>query len=140
MVTRADKYTINTNRSVYFADFLTDFSLNPVTGELARVTNEESVKQSLKNLIMTMKGERFYDDNKGSNVFASMFDLMSPMVVEDVRSSIYEVVSNYMPVVELININVEFNDNNELRVIIEFSIINIPNKIFTLNFIVERIR
>ena len=62
---RADKQTLERKKSELYSDFLTNFDMNPVTGNLAKVTNESSVKQALRNLMLTMTGERFYDAHKG---------------------------------------------------------------------------
>ena len=69
---RADIYTHNYKKEERYSDFLMSFEKNPQSGNLGRVTNEQSIKQSLISLIMTNRGERFYDVNIGSKVKASL--------------------------------------------------------------------
>ena len=74
-MSRADKNTLEQKKREIYSDFLNNFDQNPFTGVLARVTNEESVAQSLKNITLTNRGERFYNSNKGSRIRSSLFEL-----------------------------------------------------------------
>ena len=52
--------TANTAKEIVFSDFFTDFSRSPTSGMLNRKTNEDAVKQSIRNLLLTDKYERPY--------------------------------------------------------------------------------
>ncbi len=56
------------NAPTFFSDMFTDFSRHAVTGELNKKTNQSSVKQSVKNLLLTNKYERLFEPNIGSNL------------------------------------------------------------------------
>ena len=45
----------------YFSDFLSSFDVDPVKQDLYKVTNEEAVKSSIRNLLLTNTGDRIYD-------------------------------------------------------------------------------
>lgn len=138
---RADKYTAEIKKQELYSDFLNDFTTNPITGLLSRVTNEESVKQSLKNLVLTNVGERFYDPNKGSKINQSLFELYDPANLEMIRLQLREAINTYEPRAKLIDLRLNDNlENNEYYVTLIFSIINIPNETFALDLNVTRVR
>lgn len=135
-----------------YSDFPINFDRNPLTGILSKVTNEESVKQSVKNLILTNAGERFYDSSKGSTIRSSLFEPNTPTTLEIIRTQIREAIQAYEPRCELREVSVQDIDpdnrpasfmqldNNSYLVDIVFSIINIPDKVFNLTFDVKRVR
>ena len=62
-VTRADTLTGTKKQREFFSDFVTSFSKTPLGDQLGRVTNEQSVKRSIRNLLLTDPGERFFRPN-----------------------------------------------------------------------------
>jgi phage baseplate assembly protein W len=84
-MSQSDRFTIKNNRE-YFSDFMANFDKNPVTGNLARVTNEDAIKQSLRNLVLTNRTERFYQPHIGSKVQSLLFDPMGPETEDLLRS------------------------------------------------------
>lgn len=138
---RADKYTAEIKKQELYSDFLNDFTTNPITGLLSRVTNEESVKQSLKNLVLTNVGERFYDPNKGSKINQSLFELFDPSNIEIIKLQLRECISAYEPRAIIRDIRLrEDLESNGYYITLVFSIINIPNETFTLDLNVTRVR
>lgn len=123
-----------------YSDFILDFSMNPFTGSLARVTNEESVRQSLISLFMTKRGERFYDTNKCSPILDSLFEPHDPLTIEMIRMKVGETL-NYEPRAQAQDIQIVPNlDKNEYAVVLNYTILNIPNKVFSLEIPVYRVR
>ena len=128
-------------REIY-SDFLNNFDQNPFTGVLARVTNEESVAQSLKNITLTNRGERFYNSNKGSRIRSSLFELFDSGMFDAIKLDLQDMYSYYEPraIINDIIIQPETLDLNSLNVSIIFSIINIPGQNFQVSLNVQRIR
>ena len=94
---RADKNTLEQKKREIYSDFLNNFDQNPFTGVLARVTNEESVAQSIKNLVLTNQGERFYNSSKGSRVRQSLFEMFNQMSADIVKQDLINYLSFYEP-------------------------------------------
>lgn len=142
MVVRADKFTLKQKQIERYSDFATSFDMNPFTGMLARVTNEDAVKQSLKNIVLTECGERFYDSNKGSKVKQSLFELFNVGMFETVKMQLRGACSAYEPRAQIIDIQIDQDtlDFNTMRIKIIFSVINIPNSQFSLDLNVSRVR
>jgi phage baseplate assembly protein W len=116
-----------------------DFTRNPVTGELARVTNAEAVRQSIVNLVMTDPKERPYQPYLGSRVQESLFDLVDdPMTIENIRDSIRDVIEKNEPRASIIKIDIGTVDNS-IRVDIHYGLINIQ-QVFTATVFLDRIR
>ena len=65
--------------TVFYSDIFTDFTRHAVTGELNKKTNESSIKQSVKNLLLTNKYERLFEPELGSNLKALLFENATPL-------------------------------------------------------------
>lgn len=137
-MSRADRISPK-QKEVLYSDFLNNFEQNPVTGFLARVTNIESVKQSIRNLILTGVNERPYQPFIGSKIRTLLFDPIDSITEETLRITIEETVRQE-PRAILSHIKVEGDPLlNGYTVSIIFSMINIPEQI-SLNVILRRVR
>lgn len=128
-----------TNEVIY-RDFDLRFIPHPITGKLVLKKNAESVKQAVRNLILTNLTERPYRPTYGSTIRSSLFELFTPMTEEDIRSSIETALFNNEPRVELLDIRFGGDpDRNELSVTIIFRPINSTDpETVTINL--ERVR
>ncbi len=142
MVVRADKFTLKQKQIERYSDFATSFDMNPFTGMLGRVTNEDAVKQSLKNIVLTECGERFYDSNKGSKIKQSLFELFNLHMFDIVKMQLRTALAVYEPRATIIDIELAPDqlDANSMNVKIIFSVINIPESTFSLDLNVTRVR
>lgn len=138
---RADKYTPITEKKEYYSDFLINFDQNPITGNLARVTNEESVKQSIRNLILTNRAERPFQPLVGSRINSLLFENFDSFLISSLETEIRETIALYEPRanIERVNISESEIDQNTLEVSIFFSIINIP-QIIEMTLFLKRVR
>jgi phage baseplate assembly protein W len=137
---RSDRYTGLTDKPIFYADFTNNLDLNPLTGYLAKTINDNSIKNSVKNLILTGNGERFFDSTIGSKMATLLFEPIDIVTAELVRSTIRETIENHEPRANIVDIGVIANsENNSYSVKIIFKIINIPEDI-TLDLILNRVR
>lgn len=137
---RADKYTLERKKVEFYSDFGNNFDRNPITNILAKSTNEESVKKSLKNLVKTMVGERFYESNKGSKINQSVFEPYDPMGLDVIKIQLREVCA-YEPRAVILDIRLADDlDENAYNCTIIFSIINIPDQVYQLSIPIQRVR
>jgi phage baseplate assembly protein W len=140
MATRADKITQLSKKQEFFSDFLTNFDKHPITNNLAKTTNEESVKQSLRNLILTNIGERLFEPTVGSNVLASLFEPDDVVTAQNIVYHINLTVAQNEPRVNMLDVSVvPLPDQNAFSVSLLFSIINNPTPI-ALSLILRRVR
>lgn len=130
---------ITVKRELY-ADFHKDLTENPVNFDLARKINEEAVKESIKNLILTDRGERPFQPKLGSNIRAVLFDSVTPAIAETAREMITDTILNYEPRANLISVDVAGDvDANTIRATIIFNVINSEEPI-TLEATLNRVR
>ncbi len=112
----------------FFSDFTKNLEQIPGRTEIARVINENAVKESIKNLISTDRGERLFQPNIGCDIRGSLFENMTPDVIIILEENIKRTIRTYEPRCNLRNVEVLGNlDSNNLSVRIVFSVINNTN-------------
>ena len=148
---RADVISPKQKSQDFFSDFLTSFSKTPVGDQLARITNEESVNQSLRNLIKTNLGERLFQPYIGSNVYASLFEHVTPGTSETLKHYIQNLINNNEPRITLLEIQIQtffdqketgvykISSENEISITLVYALINNINPI-TFSMILRRVR
>lgn len=142
-VTRIDKITRTdkaSDRKPFFSDFYTNFNVHPQTKKLARYTNEESVKRSIRNLILTDKYDRLFQPELGCRIRNLLFENMSPVIEESIKSTIVETIEIYERRARIIDIIVQSNEaRNSYDIYIYFQVINSVNPV-SINITLYRAR
>ena len=112
-----------------FKDISMSFETNPLNDDLVSLSDTAAIARSIRNIVFTSPGEKFFNPDFGSRISESLFenvDNVSALAIEDeIKSSII----NFEPRVNLLNTNVVPNpDDNEMNVTIEYEItgIDIP--------------
>ena len=112
-----------------FKDISMSFEKNPLNDDLISLSNTSAIARSIRNIVFTSPGEKFFNPNFGSRISESLFenvDEVSALAIEDeIKSSII----NFEPRVNLLDTVVVPNpDDNEMNVTIEYEIngIDIP--------------
>ena len=107
-----------------FKDISMTFQVNPLNSDLIGLKNENAIARSVRNIVFTLPGEKFFDEDFGSRISASLFenidDISAGLIVDEIRQSI----DRYEPRVELINVEAfpDF-DNNSFDILIVYNII-----------------
>ena len=118
---RSDYQTSTRNSDERYSDFLINFDKNPVTGNLARAVNEEAVKNALKNLLLTNRGERFYNSNMGSQIKASLFEPADSVTADIIKTSIEQTIKYQEPRVDLLDVQIFDDEDNNGKLIYKLS-------------------
>jgi len=138
---RSQRITPKSKQRIYYSDFTRDFDLNPVTGSVELLTNSDSIRQSIENLVMTNKGERFYSPNVGSDVPRSLFELFDDLTGTKIQTYVTTVIQTYEPRASALVVNVTVDmANNNYVVDIQFTPINIPGLVQTMQIVINRVR
>jgi phage baseplate assembly protein W len=112
-------------KSEIYSDFHKDMTQSPINFDLARKIDEEAVKESIRNLILTDRGERLFQPDIGSDVRKMLFENITNATIELIKDLISTTIRNYEPRVNLIGVDVITSiDSLQLDVIITFNIIN----------------
>jgi len=123
-----------------FSDLDFNFTAHPVTGDIVRRFDENAVKSSLRNLILTANYERPFHSEIGSPIKRLLFEPATPMLQVMLKRAITDTVNNFEPRVELLDVGVVVSaDTYTVNVSIEFRIINTTRPI-TLDLTLERTR
>jgi|TARA_B100000085_G_C18368859_1_gene441473 phage baseplate assembly protein W len=124
-----------------FKDLSMTFKRNPLNDDLIALKNETAIARSIRNIVFTVPGERFFDNNFGSNVSRVLFENVDAISASDIRDEITQSILNYEPRVELVDVRVSPDfDNNEFNTTIIYRIIgaNIPPQ--ELQFVLQPTR
>ena len=108
-----------------YSDISISFEKNPITGDILKVKDDVSIKQSIKVLLLTHFNERPFQEGKGTRLNKLLFDLKSEDLKEDVSREIRRVIDFHEPRANIIA--VQFSDkieSNDLKVTIFFTILN----------------
>ena len=119
-----------------FKDLSMSFKTNPLNDDLIGLKNTNAIARSLKNIVFTQPGEKFFNQDFGSRISESLFenvDDVSALAIEDeIRSSII----NFEPRVNLLDVSVNPNvDDNEMNVIIQYEVTGIDVPAQQLEFV-----
>lgn len=125
---------------VVYKDIDTLFDIHPVTRKLNTLTNNDAVARSIKNLVMTIKGERPYQPFLGCDVTNQLFELNDGFTEDEVGEAITHTINEYEPRAEILDVIVQANaDQNSLNVTITFRVINQQDPV-SINLILSRVR
>ena len=124
-----------------FKDISMTFQNNPLNSDLIALKNQTAIARSIRNIVFTLPGEKFFNPNFGSRVTRSLFENVDEILASNIRDEIATSIVNYEPRVELKNVEVIPNyDNGSFDVIIAYSIvgINVPSQ--QLQFVLQPTR
>lgn len=108
-----------------FTDFDLNFTAHPVTGDIARKSDEAAIKQSVSNLVQTQNFERPFHSEVGSQVRSLLFEPATPMTAVLLQRSIEDVINSYEPRVDLQSVDINYSpDNYSVNVTVTYRIIN----------------
>ena len=132
--------TAKTKKIEIYSDFKKDLSISPLSSDLSLFKNEDSVKESIKNLVLTDRGERLMQPNLGGNIRAMLFENMTPAGLKLIEDQVRSVIEIYEPRAEVLDVIVNGNlDDNAVRVTVKFFITNQEQPV-ELNVFLERTR
>ena len=124
-----------------FKDISMSFEVNPINDDLISVKNRTAIARSIRNLVLTVPGERFFNPDLGSRITEILFDTLDELSASSIRDEIEETIIKYEPRVKLDNVNVKPNyDNNEFDVTITYDVIGIDALPQQLNFALQSTR
>ena len=130
----------STRSSKIFKDLNLDFQQNTATKDIQKITDVESVKRSVRNLLSTNHYEKPFHPEIGSNLRAMLFELMTPQMNHVITKQIENLINNYEPRCRLVQVHTqpEF-ERNGYNVQISFYVQNYPNPVVVESFL-ERLR
>ena len=124
-----------------YKDISLSFDPHPITKDLPVIKNADAIRRSVRNLVQTIPGERFFNPLLGSSVYESLFDLADFGTSSLIESEIITTLENFEPRVENVRVRVDPRyDQNNFDVTIYFDVVGqeLPSQEFS--FILEATR
>jgi phage baseplate assembly protein W len=124
-----------------FRDISMTFQNNPLNSDLIVLKNETAIARSIRNIVFTLPGEKFFNPNFGSRVSRSLFENIDEISASSIRDEIATSIVNFEPRVELKNVEVFPDyDNNSFSVVIIYNIVGINVSAQQLEFVLQPTR
>ena len=124
-----------------FKDISMTFQSNPLNDDLIAIKNENAIARSLRNIVFTTPGEKFFNQSFGSRISESLFEnideITATIIVDEIRQSI----DNYEPRVEVDDVKAFPNfENNSFDVTITYDVIGSEIPTQELQFVLQSSR
>ena len=124
-----------------FKDISMTFQSNPLNDDLIAIKNEHAIARSVRNIVFTTPGEKFFNQSFGSRITESLFEnideITATIIVDEIRQSI----DNYEPRVEVDDVRAFPNyDNNSFDVTITYDVIGSEIPTQELQFVLQSSR
>lgn len=123
-----------------FKDLDFNFFRHPKTADVSVRSDEEAIKQSIRNLLLTKNFERPFRSQIGSPIYGLLFEPVSTLTTAMMKRVIENTIENFEPRVDLLDVNIKFNaEQNNAIIGIVFRIKNTQTPV-SINLVLERTR
>ena len=124
-----------------FKDISISFESNPLRDDLIALKNEDAIARSIKNIVFTLPGEKFFDPEFGSEITGALFENIDDIAGGIIEDHIRQSINNYEPRVELIDVKTFPNfDNNAFDVTITYEVVGADVLPQQLEFVLQPTR
>ena len=124
-----------------FKDISMSFQSNPLTNDLIALKNENAIARSIRNIVFTLPGEKFFNENFGSRISRSLFENLDTASALIIKDEIENSIRNYEPRVSLVDVQVNPDfDNNSFDVVIVYRVVGIDVPAQQLQFVLQPTR
>ena len=123
-----------------FKDLSMSFQANPMSKDLIALKNTNAIARSIKNIVFTLPGEKWFNEDFGSRITESLFENINDVTASIIVDEIQKSITRYEPRVLLIGEGVRAfpnYDNNTFDVIIVYEIIGADVPPQQLEFVLE---
>lgn len=140
LVTQKQAFTPIRLKQELYSDFFTDFVSYETTRDIARLVNEDAVKSSIRNLLLTNRGDRLFNNSLGSDIRALLFENAGPATEQIVTDYVKKTIENYEPRASVLEVITNLDvDEHQAYVTIVFRVINNSQPV-VLELVLNRIR
>jgi len=110
-----------------FRDVSLSFKRHPVTNDILVIKNEDAIKRSVQNIVLTIVGEKPFEPLFGSNINASLFELNTSLEAIGIKEQVSSAIRNFEPRVDNLDVSVTISaDTNDMYVTVQYDIIGLP--------------
>ena len=109
-----------------FKDISMSFETNPLNDDLIALKNTTAIARSIRNIVFTKPGEKFFNPDFGSRITESLFENMDEVSALAIRDEIENSITRFEPRVNVIEVKVIPNfEANEMNATIVYEIVGI---------------
>ena len=121
-----------------FRDISMTFQNNPLNSDLIALKNETAIARSIRNIVFTLPGEKFFNPNFGSRVSRSLFENVDEISASIINDEIRNSINNFEPRVSLIDVQIipDF-DNGAFDVNIIYRVVGADIPAQQLEFVLQ---
>jgi phage baseplate assembly protein W len=107
-----------------FKDVSMTFQSNPLNKDILILKNESAIARSIRNIVFTNPGEKFFDETFGSRITNSLFENIDDISAIKIADEVREAINRFEPRVNLISVNAYPNyDEHSFDTVIVYEII-----------------
>ena len=124
-----------------FRDISMTFQNNPLNSDLIALKNETAIARSIRNIVFTLPGEKFFNPNFGSRVSRSLFENVDEISASIINDEIRNSINNFEPRVSLIDVQtIPDFDNGAFDVNIIYRVVGADIPAQQLEFVLQPTR
>ena len=124
-----------------FKDVSMTVQINPLNQDLIVIKNETAIARSIRNIVFTVPGEKFFQENFGSRISESLFENIDEVSALEIKDEITESINRFEPRVRLISVDaIPDYQGNAFNVLIVYEIIGIDTPAQQLEFVLQSTR
>ena len=124
-----------------FKDISMTFQSNPLNDDLIALKNANAIARSIRNIVFTIPGEKFFEPSFGSRITESLFenidDISATIIIDEIRESI----GRFEPRALVLDVEAFPDyDNNGFDVTITYEIVGVEVPAQELQFVLQSSR
>lgn len=124
-----------------FKDISMTFQSNPLNSDLIALKNESAIARSIRNIVFTLPGEKFFNENFGSKISRALFENVDQISASIIKDEIKNSINNFETRVILIDVKtIPDYDNNGFNVVIVYNVVGADIPAQQLEFVLQPTR
>ena len=102
-------------------------------------TTIDSIKNDVRLLLLTQRGERVMQPFLGMDIRRFLFEQITDDTSIEIENDIVETFQTWLPFVELrdIDIDLKDQDRNQIKINVKFNIVNAPSELQSVGVVLE---
>ncbi len=102
-------------------------------------TTMDAIKNDIRLLLMTQRGERLFQPLLGMNIRRFLFEQITNDTAVEIENDIVDTFQIWLPFVDLQNIDVDLSDQNrnKIKINITFNVRNAPTELQSVGVVLE---
>lgn len=94
-----------------YTDLDLRFKLHPNFGDVVPLKDIAAIKNSIRSILLTNKGEKPFQPNFGCNITGYLFEQPDPITLSFLEDEIRDAIAQYEP--RVVTTNIKVQDNND---------------------------